>query len=117
MRSLVELSETMLRRGIYIVCAVDGRDERSWLKGGSPMSKSESANKVYNIIAVVFAGEKRAQEVAAEMKWHAESAADEQGMKIISRAVVAVDASGKTHVHETGHRAKGATIGAVAGGL
>ena len=81
------------------------------------MSKNDSGNKVYTILAFVFAGEKRAQEVASEVKWDTRAAADEMGMKIISRAVVAVDATGKTHVHETAHGAEGAAIGAVAGGL
>src|SRR2546423_15303310 len=81
------------------------------------MSKNDSGNKVYTILAFVFAGEKRAHEVASEVKWDTRAAADEMGMKIISRAVVAVDARGKTHVHETAHGTKGAAIGAVTGGL
>lgn len=81
------------------------------------MSKNDSGNKVYTILAFVFAGEKRAHEVASEVKWDTRAAADEMGMKIISRAVVAVDATGKTHVHETAHGTEGAAIGAVAGGL
>jgi len=81
------------------------------------MSKNDSGNKVFTILAFVFAGEKRADEVASEVKWDTRAAADEMGMKIISRAVVAVDARGKTHVHETAHGTKGAAIGAVAGGL
>jgi uncharacterized membrane protein len=81
------------------------------------MSKGDSANKVYNILALVFAGEKRAQEVAGDVKLGARWDTDERGLKIISTAIVAVDARGKTHVHETGHGTKGATVGAVAGGL
>src|SRR2546423_14970196 len=81
------------------------------------MSKNDSGNKVFTILGFVFAGEKRADEVASEVKWDTRAAADEMGMKIISRAVVAVDARGKTHVHETAHGTKGAAIGAVAGGL
>ena len=81
------------------------------------MSKNDSGNKVYTILAFVFAGEKRADEAASEVKWDTRAAADEMGMKIISRAVVAVDARGKTHVHETAHGTKGAAIGAVTGGL
>ena len=81
------------------------------------MSKNDSGNKVYTILAFVFSGEKRAHEVASEVKWDTRAAADAMGMKIISRAVVAVDARGKTHVHETAHGTKGAAIGAVAGGL
>src|SRR2546423_4428556 len=81
------------------------------------MSKNDSGNKVFTILGFVFAGEKRADEVASEVKWDTRAAADEMGMKIISRAVVAVDARGKTHVHETAHGTKGAAIGAVTGGL
>src|SRR5436305_111697 len=58
------------------------------------MSKNDSGNKVYTILAFVFSGEKRAHEVASEVKWDTRAAADAMGMKIISRAVVAVDARG-----------------------
>jgi uncharacterized membrane protein len=81
------------------------------------MSKSESGNKVYNILAFVFDGEKRAHEVAGEIKWDAKAAADQLGMPIICTAIVEVDAKGKTHVHETAHGTKGAVFGGVAGGL
>jgi uncharacterized membrane protein len=81
------------------------------------MSQKDSGNKVYNILAFVFDGEKRAQEVAREVKWDVKATATEMDMKIISTAVVAVDARGKTHVHETGHGGRGAGIGVVAGGL
>ena len=79
------------------------------------MSKNDSGNKVYTILAFIFAGEKRAHEVASEVKWDTRAAADEMGMTIISRAVVAVDARGKTHVQETAHGTKGAAIGALIG--
>jgi uncharacterized membrane protein len=77
------------------------------------MSQKDSGNQVYNILAFSFAGEKRAQEVAREVKWDA----GEMGMKVLSTAIVAVDARGKTHVHETGHGGRGAAIGAAGGGL
>jgi uncharacterized membrane protein len=77
------------------------------------MSQKSSGSQVYNIIAFVFNGEKRAQEVASEAKWDA----TELGMKVISTSIVTVDAQGKTKVHETGRGGRGTAIGAVAGGL
>jgi uncharacterized membrane protein len=80
------------------------------------MNKSDSGNKVYNIVAFIFDGEKRAQEVASQAKFDSKTAGD-MGLKLISTATVSVDSRGKTHVHETAHGTKGAVLGGVTGGL
>ena len=50
------------------------------------MSKNDSGNKVYTILAFVFAGEKRAHEVASEVKWDTRAAADEMGTNLARSA-------------------------------
>jgi uncharacterized membrane protein len=80
------------------------------------VSTQESGSKVFSILAFIFPGELRAREVARSLKWDVKAAASEAGLKIISTATVAVDAKGKTHVHETGHGGWGAGIGAATGG-
>jgi uncharacterized membrane protein len=77
------------------------------------MSQKNSGSQVYNIVAFIFNGEQRAQQVASELKWDA----SELGMKVISTSIVTVDSWGKTKVHETGRGGRGTAIGAVAGGL
>jgi uncharacterized membrane protein len=73
----------------------------------------QSTNKVYNIIAFVFADKDTAKKVSKELK----ASAKPDGYKIIANAVVEVDGKGKPHVHEAGHGRWGAGIGAASGGM
>jgi uncharacterized membrane protein len=77
------------------------------------MSKKDSGSQVYNILAFVFADQHTAKQVSGEVKFDATG----EGKKVLSTAIVEVDAKGKTHVHESGHGTAGTAIGAVTGGL
>lgn len=76
------------------------------------MSEKEKS-AVYNILAFNFAGEKSAEEAVKEIK----ASGALEGQAIVAEAIVAVDDKGKTHIHEPGHGAMGAALGAAGGGL
>ena len=77
------------------------------------MSDKNEKSAVFNILAFNFDGEKTAEETVKQIK--KSGALD--GQAIVAEAIVAVDAKGKTHIHEPGHGVMGGAIGAVGGGL
>ena len=76
------------------------------------MSKPEGS-QVYNIIAFIFAERGTARQVYDEIKFGAKDA----GYKVLANAAVEVDEKGKAHIHEAGHGAMGAAVGAGSLGL
>ena len=72
------------------------------------MSDKKEESAVYNILAFNFDGEKTAEETVKEIK--KSGALD--GQAIVAEAIVSVNEKGKVHVHEPGHGALGAALGA-----
>lgn len=68
---------------------------------------------VYNIVGFVFDGKDAASENLEEIK----SSGVLDGYKIKVQAVVEQDENGKVHIHEPGHGAWGAVLGAGGGSL
>jgi len=77
------------------------------------MSDKKEESAVYNILAFNFDGEKTAAETVKEIK--KSGALD--GQAIVAEAIVSVNEKGKVHVHEPGHGALGAALGAGGVGL
>ncbi|RXE56763.1 hypothetical protein ABH15_00890 [Methanoculleus taiwanensis] len=78
------------------------------------MGKTETgSSEVYDILALVFDGQKTAGNILNEAK----NAGLLEGFDIIAQAVVEQDEQGKVHFHEPGRGGLGAAAGAVAGGL
>ncbi|KKG13922.1 hypothetical protein EO98_01120 [Methanosarcina sp. 2.H.T.1A.6] len=73
----------------------------------------EETSKVYNIVALCFEGQKKAEEILKEVK----SKGILDKYEIVAQAVVEHDEKGKVHVHEPGRGVFGAAIGAVGGGI
>jgi uncharacterized membrane protein len=68
--------------------------------------EKEDTSKVYNIVALCFDGQKKAEEVLKEVK--SEGILD--NYEIVAQAVVEHDEKGKVHVHEPGRGVLGAAI-------
>jgi uncharacterized membrane protein len=75
------------------------------------MSKSES--QAYRMVAIEFAGQDRAKQVADLVKKYQGDA----GIKVKAWAVVEVDDKGKAHVKQSGHGGVGTAAGAGVGAL
>lgn len=73
----------------------------------------EDKSKVYNIVALSFEGQKKAEEILKEVK----SKGILDNYEIVAQAVVEHDEKGKVHIHEPGRGVFGAAIGAVGGGI
>jgi len=73
----------------------------------------EETSKVYNIVALCFDGQKKAEEILKEVK----SKGILEGYEIVAQAIVEHDEKGKVHIHEPGRGVLGAAIGAVGGGI
>jgi uncharacterized membrane protein len=73
----------------------------------------EDKSKVYNIVALCFDGQKKAEEILKEVK----SKGILEGYEIVAQAIVEHDEKGKVHIHEPGKGILGAAIGAVGGGI
>ena len=75
------------------------------------MSKNES--QAYRLLAIEFAGQDRAKQVADLINKYQKSA----GIKVKAWAVVEVDEKGKAHVKQSGHGGVGAATGVGVGAL
>lgn len=73
----------------------------------------QNGSEVYHILAFAFDGQKRADDVAKQMK----QSQKEFGYKVHAYAVIEMDEKGKLHVHEPGRGGVGAGVGAGAGAL
>lgn len=73
----------------------------------------QDKSAIYNIVGFVFDGKDAASQNLKEIK----SSGVLDGYKIKVQAVVDQDENGKVHIHEPGHGAWGATLGAAGGGL
>jgi uncharacterized membrane protein len=69
-------------------------------------------SQVYNIIAFIFADQKRAGQVVQEIKQNQKDG----GYKVVVEAVVERDMSGNVHYYEPGKGGVGAVAGAAVGG-
>jgi uncharacterized membrane protein len=77
------------------------------------MADQKTPAKVYNIVAFTFADQKRAGQIANEIK----AAGKDAGYKTIVEAVVERDMSGNVHYYEPGKGGVGAVAGAAVGGV
>lgn len=80
---------------------------------GNRIMAKEEKSKVYNIVALCFDGQKKAEEILKEVK----SKGILDNYEIVAQAVVEHDEKGKVHIHEPGRGVLGAAIGAVGGGV
>ncbi len=77
------------------------------------MAEQAKPAKVYNIVAFTFADQKRAGQIANEIK----AAGKDAGYKVVVEAVVERDAAGNVHYYEPGKGGVGAVAGAAVGGV
>jgi uncharacterized membrane protein len=74
---------------------------------------NNTSSSIYNILVFSFADTQTADAVVHELK----ASQKLGGYKVVAEAVVIREADGSIHVHEPGKGGRGATIGAVAGGV